>query len=295
MNTPDAAMSDPFEAYRPLLFSIAYRMLGSAMEAEDMVQEAYLRYQASPPATMQSLKAYLATIVTRLCLDQLKSARAQRETYVGPWLPEPLPTGGQGAVGLLPAAQMGHLESLSMAFLVLLETLSPLERVVFVLREVFDYEYSEIAQITSREETACRQLYSRAKKHIQAHKPRFAPSPEAHQRILSEFMRVIEAGEIEGLVRVLAEDVTWTSDGGGKVAAAIRPLHGRDMVIRFLQGLIRLRPARTTYERADINGQPAVIIRVEGQVYAVFAIETDGQRITRVHAVVNPDKLRRLR
>lgn len=287
-------MGESFEQYRHLLFAIAYRMLGSVMEAEDMVQEAYLRYQAVPPDSIQSHKAFLTTIITRLCLDHLKSARAQRETYVGPWLPEPVLTAGDGAYLTTPAARAIEHETISVAFLVLLENLSPLERAVFLLREVFDYEYPEIAAIVKREEAACRQLYSRAKKHITDHRPRFEPSRESHQRILVEFMRAVEAGEVDGLVNLLAEDVTWTADGGGKVTAAARPLRGRAIVMRLLAGLIRMRPATTTYEIAEVNGQAALMIRVDGRIFSVFTLETDGQRIITVRAVVNPDKLAHL-
>ncbi len=287
-------MSEQFEQYRHLLFAIAYRMLGSAMEAEDMVQEAYLRFQAVPPDSIQSHKALLTTIITRLCLDHLKSARVQREAYIGPWLPEPILTAGDGASLTTPAARFSEYESISMAFLVLLEQLSPLERAVFLLREVFDYEYSEIAAIVKREEAACRQLYSRAKKHIAEHRPRFEPSPETHQRILSEFMHAVEAGEVDRFMSLLAEDVTWTADGGGKIAAAAHPLQGRAIVMRLLSGLIRMRPASTSYAIAQVNGEAALIIRVDGRVFSVFTIETDGQRIIAVRAIVNPDKLAHL-
>lgn len=261
-------------------------MLGSAMEAEDMVQETYLRYQATAPDLIQSTKPFLTTIITRLCLDQLKSARAQRETYIGPWLPEPVLTEGES-----PAAHLSKIESISMAFLVLLESLSPLERAVFLLREVFDYDYRDIARIVEREEAACRQLYSRARKHVQDQRPRFEPSPDVHQQIMHKFMQAIEVGEVDGLVHLLAENVTWTSDGGGKVAAAVRPLVGREKVIQFILGLIRLRPAGTTVEIAQVNGQAALVTRVEGKVAVVITAETDGEQVTTIRAIANPDKL----
>ena len=284
-----SAERESFEQYRPLLFSIAYRMLGSAMEAEDMVQEAYLRFQATAPDLIQSTKPFLTTVVTRLCLDQLKSARAQRETYIGPWLPEPVLTEGES-----PAAHLSRLESISMAFLVLLESLSPLERAVFLLREVFDYDYRDIARIVEREEAACRQLYSRARKHVQDQRPRFEPSPDVHQQIMHKFMQAIEAGEGDGLVHLLAENVTWTSDGGGKIAAAVRPLVGREKVVQFILGLIRLRPAGTTVEIAQVNGQAALVTRVEGKVTVVITAETDGAQVTTIRAIANPDKLAHL-
>src|SRR4030095_7667223 len=197
-------------------------MLGSAMEAEDIVQEAYLRYRATPPEAIRALKSFLTTIVHHLCLDHLKSAQARREDYVGSWLPEPIITGGDGASLLSPLRQITDRESILMAFLALLESLSPLERAVFLLREVFDYEYAEIAQITGRDEAACRQLFSRAKKHIKEHRSRFPASPEAHAQMVGRFMEACVGGDMHGLMSLLAEDVTAWSDSGGKVAGAMR-------------------------------------------------------------------------
>jgi RNA polymerase sigma-70 factor (ECF subfamily) len=288
-------MTDTFETYRPLLFSIAYRMLGSAMEAEDMVQETYLRYRAVPTDSVQSLKPFLTTIITRLCLDQLKSARIQREAYVGQWLPEPVLTGGDETyMTTTPEAQLSKYESISMAFLLLLESLSPLERAVFLLREVFDYDYDEIASIVEREEAACRQLYSRARKHVNEHRPRFQPSPETHRRILNQFIEAVENGKVDGLVNLLAEDVVWIGDGGGKIAAAPRPIHGRTMVMRIIAGLVRLAPKNAAFEITEVNGDYALITRVDGKAVLVITLESDGQRVTTFRVVVNPDKLARL-
>src|SRR6266542_2522232 len=257
---------DPFEEYRSLLFAIAYRMLGSAMEAEDIVQEAYLRYRATLPESIRTLKSFLTTIVYHLCIDHLKSAQVQRETYVGPWLPEPIIT-GDGASRLSPLRQITDRESISMAFLVLLESLSPLERAVFLLREVFDYEYAEIAQITGRDEAACRQLFSRAKKHISEHRPRFPASPEAHAKMVDRFMEACIAGDIDGLMSLLAEDVTSWSDGGGRVSGAARqPIHSRDKVARAIIGLLSHVPEGTTVEVIEANGLPALLIRIKGQI-----------------------------
>ena len=285
--------TDPFEEYRSLLFAMAYRMLGSAMEAEDMVQEAYLRYRATPPESIRTLKSYLTTIVHHLCLDHLKSAQTRRENYVGPWLPEPIIT-GDGASLLSPLRQITDRESISMAFLVLLESLSPLERAVFLLREVFDYEYAEIAQITGREETACRQLFSRAKKHISEHRPRFPASPEAHAKMIGRFMEAFIAGDIDGLMSLLAEDVTVWSDGGGKVSAARQPIHGRDNVARASIAILSRAPEGTTFEVIEANGLPALLIRVKGQVVGVLALEVEGDFIRAVRNVANPDKLAHL-
>jgi RNA polymerase sigma-70 factor, ECF subfamily len=285
--------TDPFEEYRPLLFAIAYRMLGSAMEAEDIVQEAYLRYHDTPPESIRALKSFLTTIVHNLCIDHLKSARAQRETYVGPWLPEPVIT-GDGASLLSPLRQITDRESISMAFLVLLESLSPLERAVFLLREVFDYEYAEIAQITGRDEAACRQLFSRAKKHVSDHRPRFQASPEAHAQMLGKFMEACAAGDMDGLMSLLAEGVTVWSDGGGKVSTARRPVQGRAKVARLIIGIMAHAPQGTTVEVVEANGLPALLTRVNGQIFSLLTLEVDGNFIRAVRNVANPDKLAHL-
>jgi RNA polymerase sigma-70 factor, ECF subfamily len=286
--------TDPFEEYRSLLFAIAYRMLGSAMEAEDIVQEAYLRYRATPPESIRALKSFLTTIVHHLCLDHLKSAQARRENYIGPWLPEPVIT-GDGASLLSPLRQITDRESISMAFLVLLESLSPLERAVFLLREVFDYEYAEIAQITGRDEAACRQLFSRAKKHISEHRPRFPASPEAHAKMVGRFMEACVAGDIDGLMSLLAEDVTVWSDGGGKVSGAVRhPVQGRDKVVRTVTAFMTLAPEGTTLEVIEANGFPALLVRVKGQIFGVITLEVEGDVIRALRNVANPDKLAHL-
>jgi RNA polymerase sigma-70 factor (ECF subfamily) len=286
--------TDPFEEYRSLLFAIAYRMLGSAMEAEDIVQEAYLRYRATPPESIRTLKGFLTTIVHHLCIDHLKSAQAQREYYVGPWLPEPIIT-GDGAPLLSPLRQITDRESISMAFLVLLESLSPLERAVFLLREVFDYEYAEIAQITGRNEAACRQLFSRAKKHISEHRPRFPASPEAHAKMVGRFMEACITGDMDGLMSLLAEDVTAWSDGGGKVSGAARqPIHGCDKVARAIISLLLHAPEGTTVEVIEANGLPALLVRVKGQIVSVLTLEVEGDFIRALRSVANPDKLAHL-
>jgi len=286
--------TDPFEEYRSLLFAIAYRMLGSAMEAEDIVQEAYLRYRATPPKSIATLKSFLTTIVHHLCIDHLKSAQARRENYVGPWLPEPIIT-GDGASLLSPLRQITDRESISMAFLVLLESLSPLERAVFLLREVFDYEYAEIAQITGRDEAACRQLFSRAKKHISEHRPRFPASPEAHAKMVSRFMEACIAGDLDGLMNMLAEDVTAWSDSGGKVSGAVRhPVQGRDQVARAIISLLSRAPEGSTFELIEANGLPALLLRIQGQIFSIVTLEVEGDFIGTLRSVANPDKLAHL-
>src|SRR3989442_6937649 len=219
--------SEVFTGLRPLLFSIAYRMVGSAMDAEDLVQDAYLRWHGAPDVDVRSPKAYLATIVTRLAINHLHSARVQRESYVGPWLPEPLMTEH------VPDAS-GHVElseSLSMAFLVLLERLSPVERPVFLLSKVFAFDYAEIARIVDKSEANCRQLLARAKKHLGGPRPRFEVAPEHAERMLERFSRAASTGDMDGLLALLAEDITLWSDGGGKVVAALKPIQGADQVV----------------------------------------------------------------
>lgn len=280
---------ESFEAYRPLMFSIAYRMLGSAHEAEDIVQDAYLRYQAVEPQRIQSTKAFLSTVVTRLCLDHLKSAQTQRETYIGPWLPEPLLTSNTTLPE--PAKQVEDIDSLSMAFLVLLENLTPAERAVFLLRDVFDYDYAEIAQMLEKDEAACRQLLSRARKHIHEHRPRYKSTPQQHAEIFGRFLLDCQVGDLDRLTQLLAEDVTARSDGGGKVAAATRPLHGRDTVARFLLGLNKHTPLGLTFEFAEINNQWNLIGRVDGKVDFVLLAETGDGLVQRLWFIRNPDKL----
>src|SRR5437764_3762726 len=205
-------MVESFESYRSYLFAIAYRMLGSAMDAEDMVQETYLRYRNTPPETIQSLKAFLTTIITRLCMDQLQLARRKRELYVGPWLPEPILT-STTAEAADPEKRVETEESISLAFLVLLEQLQPFERAVFLLREVFEYDYAEIATMLDKSEAACRRSFSRANLHLRAHRPRFGASAETHRQLLSGYFQAMETGEITPLMNLLSENVTLWAYG----------------------------------------------------------------------------------
>ncbi|MCW5849521.1 MAG: RNA polymerase sigma-70 factor [Anaerolineae bacterium] len=285
-----SARLDHFDEYRPLLFGIAYRMLGSVMDAEDMVQEAFLRWQHAPEGEVHSPKAYLVTVVTRLCLDHLKSARGRREEYIGPWLPEPLVTEGRQEVA--EAAMLS--ESLSMAFLVMLESLTPTERAVFLLHEVFDYEYREIAAILDKTEEAVRQMAHRARGHVQSRRPRFHASREQTQRAVLRFSETLATGDMTGLLAILAPDVTVWSDGGGKVAAARNPVQGQDHAARFLLGLVRKAPRGFTPRLAEINGQPGIIGYVAGQPFLALLLDVAEDQITGVRFVLNPDKLRSL-
>jgi RNA polymerase sigma-70 factor, ECF subfamily len=287
MNANDTSQ---FESYRPLMFSIAYRMLGSATEAEDIVQEAYLRYQSA--VQVLSHKAFLSTVVTRLCLNRLQSAQAQRETYIGPWLPEPVLT-ETAESSSLPARQAELHDSLSLAFLALLEQLTPPERAVFLLREVFDYDYAEIAEMLEKEEATCRQMFSRAKKHIAEHRPRFKPTPEAHRRILSRFMEAVGTGDMQGLMQVLAQDVTMWADGGGKArGAALYPLRGSGAVAQFVLASVRLAPDNFRVDMADVNGEPSVIIYAAKKPVVVIAITVASERVSEIRVIGNPDKLK---
>ncbi len=287
-------MVESFESYRTYLFAIAYRMLGSAMDAEDMVQETYLRYQATPPETIQSLKAFLTTIITRLCMDQLQLARRKREQYLGPWLPEPLITADAPELAKV-EERVDTEESISLAFLILLEQLQPIERAVFLLREVFEYDYAEIASFLGKSEVACRQWFSRAKKHLGDHRPRFPASPDTHRQLLTGFLQAAQAGEMPALMNVLAEDVTLWVDSGGKVkGAATHPIHGRDAVARFSLGTRRFLPEGARVELAVVNGQLAVIFRAGDRAYLVLAIEVEAQRIQTIRIIANPEKLARI-
>jgi len=286
---------DVAEAYvdlRPLLFSIAYRMLGSVSEAEDIVQEAFIRYQrAITEATaVQSPKAYLSAVVTRLALDHLKSARVQRETYVGEWLPEPLVT-DDGAGD--PAAVAEQIDSLSMSFLLLLERLTPVERAVFLLHDVFDYDFVEVGGIVGRTPATCRQHAVRARRFIADHRPRFEASEAERDEILRGFLAAADRGDVDGLIELLAEDVVVHGDGGGKVPQWSAPIVGAGKVARMFAGFgYQLRRIGATVEPHRINGQPGVILRgPHGGVMSVMSFEIVDGRVATVRSIVNPDKL----
>lgn len=236
-----AATIENFESYRSLLFSIAYRMLGSASEADDIVQEAYLRYRTAPAGEIRSLKAYLSTIVTHLCLDYLKSARTQREQYIGPWLPEPVLTTDSN-IRLSETAEQ-H-ESIALAFLVLLETLNPVERAVFLLHEVFDYTYQEIAELLGKSPANCRQLCHRAKESIAGRRQRFTPSRETQLQLMGRFLAACQEGDVQGFMDILAHDVINWSDGGGKAVAARRRLRTSGLLFRAKHPLTSRSPSR---------------------------------------------------
>lgn len=281
-----------FASTRPLLFAIAYRMLGSVMDAEDVVQDAWLKWQEAAETDVRSPAAYLTTIVTRLSINQLRRIKSRREDYVGPWLPEPLVTGG-GPDRSDPAELA---ESLSMAFLVLLERLSPVERAVFLLHEVFDFEYAEIARIVDKTEANCRQLLTRARKHVGSRESRFEADRQRAAQLLERFARAVTEGDLDGMVALLAEDVTFWGDSGGKIPGAARkPLRGVKAVVQALtRGAKRFRPAGTVFRAVEINGQAGAIAYLAGQPTGALIIEIRGDRIQTMYGVANPEKLRRL-
>ena len=300
MGTQDytAAKSSPinrledFNQYRSLLFAIAYRMLGSVMDAEDMVQETFLRWQQVSAQAIKSTKAYLTTIITRLCIDHLRSARVQREQYVGPWLPEPMVT--EKFADPIALAELS--ESLAMAFLVLLERLSPVERAVFLLREVFDYDYGEIGRMVEKSPANCRQIARRARLHLAHETSRFQASPQQQEQLTQRFMQAFSQGDLPGLLNILADDVTVWSDGGGKVTAALKPLQGGQKVAGFLKALHRragkLGEVRQA-ERVQVNGQPGIVYSISGVIDSVATLAVIGDRIQAIYFVRNPDKLKR--
>jgi RNA polymerase sigma-70 factor (ECF subfamily) len=287
MNTYDFPQ---FESYRRLMFSIAYRMLGSASDAEDILQDAFLRYQTVPSDEINSPKAFLSTVITRLCLNRLESAQIQRETYIGPWLPEPILT-DETTMDVIQQIEL-H-ESLSMAFLVLLQQLTPLERAVFLLRQIFDYEYREIAEIIGKDETACRQLFSRAKKHISEHRPRFKANPEKQRELLEQFVAAVRKGELNSLLQLLSRDVTLWADGGGKVrGAALHPIQGRAAVARFVIASPYLAGGTLESRVESVNQEPSLLIQVDGETRFVVMLSVDEKQVREIRVFGNPDKLK---
>jgi RNA polymerase sigma-70 factor, ECF subfamily len=281
----------PYEELRPLLFSIAYRMVSSVSEAEDIVQEAFFRiHRAEADGTrIEAPKAYLSAVVTRLSIDQLKSARVRREQYVGQWLPEPLLTDAAPDA----AAQAETADSLSMAFLVLLESLTPVERAVFLLREVFDYDYSEIAKIVDRSEDNCRQLYVRARRHIDDGRPRFEASRHQREELAERFVAAAQKGDTQALIEMLAADVVVYGDGGGKAPSWPQPIHGRERVAKLMVGtLAQATRLGASLQPTQVNGQPGVLFTdADGRIGAVMSLDIADGVIQTIRSVINPDKL----
>lgn len=280
-------MNEELEAYRGLLFTIAYRMTGSAADAEDLVQDAYVRYAATDREVVRDVKAFLVTILTRLALDKLKSAQTKREEYIGPWLPEPVFTGIDGD----PYARAARDEHIEMALLRTLERLSPQERAVLLLYEVLDHDHNEIADLLGITSAASRQLLHRAKERVAAEKQRFTPPPEQQRRLIESFIAAAASGDVAALRNVLAEDVVSLADGGGKSFAAKRPVLGADAVARMWVGIVTKFGEGVEPSIEEVNGQPALVARRAGAIASIGMFLTDGERITEILSFVNPDKL----
>jgi len=281
-----ASTTATFEALRGRLFGLAYRMLGTRAEAEDIVQEAYLRWHQADSGVVENPEAWLVTATSRLAIDRLRRLKTEREAYVGPWLPEPIVTAAP------PDRHLDLAEDLSMAFLTLLERLSPDERAAFLLHEVFEVGYPEIASVLERSETACRQVVHRARERVRGDRKRFDATDSAKSELLERFLQAMEARDNDALLSLFAPDATWTADGGGKTAAAPRPVVGADRIARLVIGLReKFWAVNRTIEVANINGETGLVIKDGARLTATLSIATDGERILDVYAVVNPDKL----
>lgn len=278
-----------FEEHRTDLSQLAYRMLGSLSDSDDVLQEAYLRWSRQERAAVRSPRAYLTSVVTRLCIDQRRTIEARKETYVGPWLPEPVVEDDEPS-----ARERAEVaESVSLAFLVALETLTPLERAAYLLRQTFDFEYDEIAAILERSSHNCRQLVSRAQAHLRARRPRFEAKPDEAERITTAFLDACATGELDRLVSLLAADAVLYSDGGGKVLAALAPIRGADHVGRFFLGVLKKSPPGLQYRRVRVNGRPGVMATLGAQVVNVLTFDMIDGRIATCFVIRNPDKLPR--
>jgi len=281
-----------FERHRRTLTGLAYRMLGSRAEAEDVVQDAYLRWHQADHAAIEQPRRYLGTVVARLCLDRIKSAQARREVYVGQWLPEPVV---DEALDADCAGDLAH--DLSVALMLVLERLSPLERASFLLHDVFGLDFAEVARALDRGEAACRQLAARARAHIQDGRPRFPAAREDGARLAAAFAAAAQSGDAGALMKILAEDAVLYSDGGGKRAAALNPIHGAEKILRFLAGIARKNPAlpAMAWRTATVNGLAGFVIREEDGTLGTMAFEHRDARIVAIYVVRNPEKLRHVR
>ncbi|MCR2763554.1 RNA polymerase sigma-70 factor [Microbacterium sp. zg.B48] len=289
MSHPSRHEDDPFLVHRGLLFTVAYELLGSAADAEDVLQESWLRWAAVDQAEVREPRAYLVRIVTRQALNQLRTVARRREEYVGPWLPEPLLTGPDVA------ADIELAESLSIAMLTVLETLGPAERAVFVLREVFDVPYDEIADAVGKSPAAVRQIAHRAKAHVSARQPRMRVVAAEHEEVVERFVRALNTGDLQALMDVLAPDVASVADSGGKVRGAARgPIVGAQRLARYLTGNLAKVEGTLTASTARVNGQAALRVELDGQLMAVVTFTVEHGLITRMYTIANPDKLGRL-
>jgi RNA polymerase sigma-70 factor, ECF subfamily len=286
--TDSSGRAELFERYRARLFGIAYRMLGSVDDANDLVQEAYLRWHQADISAIRAPEGWLVAVMTRLAIDRLRRAETEREHYVGSWLPEPLATEPWAA----PDRNAELASDLSMAFLVLLERLAPEERAAFLLREVLDADYGEIARVLQKSEAACRQMVHRARTRVREERPRFPVAAETKERLVQRFLSALEAGDQESLLAVVAEDATFISDGGGRVSAVRNVIQGADRVVRLLLGLERKYGEVWKHRVEWINGEPALVSRVGDRLVCTTSLETDGERVVGFYRVLNPEKLR---
>jgi RNA polymerase sigma-70 factor (ECF subfamily) len=282
--------TDVFEEHRPLLMGVAYRMLGRVADAEDVVQDAWLRWSGADRAQVREPRAYLVRVTTRLAIDRLRQVHARGEAYVGPWLPEPYLTEfGEAAPDA--ADRVVLADSVSLAVLVVLESLSPLERAVFVLREAFGYPYAEIAALLDRGEAAVRQLAGRARRHVDERRPRYEVDPAQRRELTERFLAAAGGGDLDGLMSLLAPDVRLVGDSGGKAKAPLRILHTADKVGRFLVGVAQQPPAAPSYRVLEVNGGPALLVLADGKPDSLVQVDVADGRVTMVYIVRNPDKL----
>ncbi|MEP0709732.1 sigma-70 family RNA polymerase sigma factor [Parvibaculum sp.] len=280
-----------FECHRARAFSVAYRILGSVADAEDVVQDAWLRWRNTDTSGIQNSEAWLVTTVARLAIDQLRSARARRETYVGPWLPEPI-VEHASASETTPEERLSLADDISMALLHMLERLAPEERAAFLLHDAFDYGYGELAALLGKSEAACRQTVSRARKRVKDAHPRFDTSATEHRRLAAAFSSAISAADPRALIECFSEDVVFYSDGGGKAIAALNPLYGPDHVTRFLIGILKKRPENFAVQPATVNGLPGFLMTEgEGRVHSALSFGVSDGRISALYMIRNPDKL----
>lgn len=294
LDTPMSANSEPlddlFGALRPRLFGIAYRMLGVRADAEDVVQDAWLRWNAADPSMLQSAEAWLVTVVTRIAIDRLRAAKVEREAYVGWWLPEPIVAMDEST----PEGTAELASDVSVAFLHLLERLAPEERAAFLLRQVFDYDYGEIAAILGKTEAAVRQVVHRATQRVRRERPRFAVPAEAHRHLLERFMAAARSGQRAAIRALLADNAQSIGDGGGKVPSVATTMRGAERVANLYWAHALRFGERLQYRRATINGEPGLLRYLDGELESVLAVVSDGERIGAIYAIRNPDKLARI-
>ncbi|HEX7112979.1 MAG TPA: RNA polymerase sigma-70 factor [Mizugakiibacter sp.] len=284
-------MDAPFERYRERLFGLAYRMLGTRADAEDAVQDAWLRWRQADPTAIQDPEAWLVIATTRLCIDRLRSARRERETYVGPWLPEPLAPSAVAS----PQEAVELANDVSLAFLAALERLAPEERAALLLKDVFDYDHAAIAGLLGKSEAACRQMVHRARERVRGERPRYSVDRATHRHLLERFLEAARRGDHDAIAELLAADARFTADSGGKLTSVKRVLFGNERIARLFRGVARLVGGRMAWRIAEINGEPGIVRELDGQLHSALCVVCDGERIVEILQVMNPDKLQALR